>query len=192
MESMNILFNHLKQNSSFNLEEINTICSLFRIEKLSKEEALFQKGNRYTKIVFVIEGVLRTFIHNKNGEEIIKNFITEKEFFSEIESFENNMPCAFNVSSITNCIIATLSRSNSKKLSEKIPVWEHAMKSEAIKAMNNMIRKQEFLNKGEAAEKYQYFVRNFPKLAQQIPLKHIASYLHITQSSLSRIRKQAW
>jgi hypothetical protein len=61
-----------------------------------------------------------------------------------------------------------------------------------MKAMNAMIRKQEFLSLGDAAGKYRHFIKHFPEVAQQVPLKHIASYLQITQSSLSRIRRQGW
>jgi hypothetical protein len=64
------------------------------------------------------------------------------------------------------------------------------MKMGTMQAMNDMIRKQNFLRMGNSIDKYNYFVKNFPVLAQQVPLKYIASFLSITQSSLSRIRKQ--
>jgi hypothetical protein len=41
----------------------------------------------------------------------------------------------------------------------------------------------------DATERYLSFFENFPKLANRIPLSYLASYLGITQSSLSRIRK---
>jgi CRP-like cAMP-binding protein len=192
MENTDNLINYLKQNSSFNDEEIIIICSYFQSKSLLKEEILFEEGNRFSKIVFVSEGILRSFIRKENGDEIIKNFITENEFFTEIESFEKNLPCTFNVSAITKCKIFTISKENSLELSNKIPGWEFSMRDEAIKAMNSLIRKQEFLSVGEAPDKYKYFVHKYPKLAQQIPLKYIASYLNITQSSLSRIRKDIW
>lgn len=192
MEAISILFNYLKQNSSFNTDEIHTICSFFRVKNVLKGESLFEKGERFSKIVFIAEGVLRTFVHDMNGEEITKHFLTDKEFFTEIESFEYGKPCGFNVSAVSNCKLVTLSKSDSELLSVKIPKWQYVMKDEAVKALNAMIRKQEFLSKGEAIDKYQYFVNNYPNLVKQIPLKYIASYLKITQSTLSRIRKNAW
>jgi hypothetical protein len=66
------------------------------------------------------------------------------------------------------------------------------MKAGAMQAMNEMIRKQGFLRIGDATSQYRHFVEHFPSLAQQVPLKYIASYLRVTQSSLSRIRKQGW
>ncbi len=192
MEATNILNNYLRQNSSLSIDDTRTICSYFQFKELLKEDILFKKGSRFTKIVFVAQGILRSYIHDENGEEIIKHFITENDFFTEIESFDKEIPCAFNVAAVTNCKLLTLSKTDSELLCAKIPKWEYFIKNEAILAMNSMIRKQEFLSKGEAIDKYRFFIQNYPQLAQQIPLKYIASYLHINQSTLSRIRKQAW
>lgn len=192
MGAHTILTNYLKENSSFKPGEIETICSFFKSQSLAKEEPLFQKGSRFSKIVFVAEGILRSFIYDEDGEEIVKTFISPHEFFAEIGSFENETPCAFHVKAITSSKLLTLSKADSERLAKQIPGWEMAMKNETVKAMNTMIRKQEFLSLGDAADKYRHFIRHFPEVAKQIPLKHIASYLQITQSSLSRIRRQVW
>jgi hypothetical protein len=65
------------------------------------------------------------------------------------------------------------------------------MKVGGIQSMNEMIRKREFLLLGDSAFQYRHFVKHHPLLAQQVPLKYIASFLRITQSSLSRIRRQS-
>ena len=41
-----------------------------------------------------------------------------------------------------------------------------------------------------AEERYANLLKNRPDILQQAPLKHIASYLGITDTSLSRIRKE--
>ena len=81
---------------------------------------------------------------------------------------------------------------DSTRLVKLFPNWEHMMREGAMRAMNEMIRKQEFLRIGTSVDQYRHFVENFPNLVQHVSLKHIASYLGITQSSLSRIRKQGW
>ena len=192
MEAHAILTDYLRKNSSFGSDEIETICSFFKSHSLAKEEPLFEKGSRFSKIVFVAEGILRSFINDENGEEIVKTFISPHEFFAEIDSFEKETPCAFNVNAVTPCKLLTLSKTDSVALTKKLPEWQTAMQHAAMKAMNAMIRKQEFLSLGEATDKYRHFIKQFPDVAQQVPLKHIASYLQITQSSLSRIRRQGW
>ena len=192
MEPNSILENHLRANSSFNSEEIAIISSFFHSKILKKEEVLFEKGRRFAEIVFVTDGILCSYTHDAEGEEVIKTFISPMTYFAEIESFENKTPCSFHVKAITPSKLLTLSKTDSEILARQIPNWEIDMKNETVKAMNAMIRKQEFLSIGEAADKYRIFIKNFPELAREVPLKYIASYLQITQSSLSRIRRQGW
>jgi CRP/FNR family transcriptional regulator, anaerobic regulatory protein len=192
MDSINSLLAYLKLHSSLKPVETEIVCSYFRKETLGREKSLFMQGQRYKKIVFTVEGILRVFIIDPSGEEIVKNFIEANEFFSEIESFEKDLPSVINVSAVTDCTLLTLSKVDSDKLIKELPQWEYQMKLGEMQAMSEMIRKQNFLRIGDSADKYRYFVENFPSLAQQVPLKYIASYLRVTQSSLSRIRKQGW
>lgn len=180
----------LKEQSGLTNEEIGIVCSYFREEILGKEEPLFAEGSRYRKIVFVAGGILRLFVYDLKGDEIVKNFIEEGEFFSDIDSIEKDSPSGINVSAVSDCILLTISFSDAEKLVREVPRWEYLMKLGAMRAMNDMIRKQNFLRVGDSKDQYLYFVKNFPNLAQNVPLKYIASYLRVTQSSLSRIRRQ--
>lgn len=163
---------------------------LFPARMPEKEEPLLIAGNKYKKIVFVVDGILRVFVVDNKGEEVVKNFIEPRNFFADIESLEKNQNSLINLSAVTDCDLLTLSKADSDKLITQLPKWEYLIKVGAMEAMNDMIRKQEFLRIGDSAEQYLYFVKHFPLLAKQVPLKYIASYLRITQSSLSRIRRQ--
>jgi len=192
MKSICSLETYWKEKSLLKPKEIEIVCSFFHSEILKKEEPLVKEGDRYSKIVFVEKGVFRVFVIDTSGAEIVKNFIEENNFFSDIEGFEKNCPAVINVSAVTDCTIRTLSKSDAGLLVQQLPEWAHLMKSGAIEAMGEMIRKQTFLCMGNSTDRYRHFIEAFPVLAQQVPLKYIASYLRITQSSLSRIRKQAW
>ena len=127
-----------------------------------------------------------------DGDEVVKNFVEKNGFFADLECTEKDRPAVLNLSAVTDCTLLKLSRMDSTRLVKLFPDWEHMMREGAMRAMNEMIRKQEFLRIGTSAEQYRHLVENFPNLIQRVSLKHIASYLGITQSSLSRIRKQGW
>lgn len=181
---------YLKQSNNYSNEEIELVCSAFVVEHLKSEEPLFRNGERYTKVVFVVSGILRVFIIDDSGEEIVKNFVSENEFFADMDSFEKNSPSKLNVSAVTDCTLLTLTRSTSKKMKTRFSDWDFSIKTTALKATTEMISKQNFLRIGDSVDQYRYFVEYFPHLARLVPLKYIASYLRITQSSLSRIRRQ--
>lgn len=190
MDSKSVFAEYLKNDSSLNQDEIELICSYFQQEFIKNETQLVYAGNKYKKIVFVVSGILRVFVIDPDGEEVVKNFIEPNCFFADIESLEKNQNSLINISSVTDCTILTLSISDADKLVKQFPKWEYLMKVGAMQAMNDMIRKQEFLRIGDSTDQYRHFVKHFPLLVKQVPLKYIASYLRITQSSLSRIRRQ--
>jgi CRP-like cAMP-binding protein len=190
MNSIDILAAYFRRNSDLKDDETDMICSYFREESLAREENLFMAGDRYKKIAFVAKGILRVYVTDNDGEEIVKNFVEDGNFISDSESFDKNSPSVLNVSAVTDCVLLTLSKPDAEILADRMPQWSYLMKMGAMQAMNDMIRKQNFLRIGNSIDKYNYFVKNFPVLAQQVPLKYIASSLSITQSSLSRIRKQ--
>jgi CRP-like cAMP-binding protein len=190
MDPRDIFTTFLTKDASLKQEEIELIGSYFQPEFLDKETALLSAGNKYKKLVFVADGILRVFVIDNKGNEVVKNFIEPHSFFADTDSIEKNQPAHIYVTAVTDCKLLTLSKPDADKLVQQLPKWEYLMKAGAMQAMNQMIRKQEFVHMGDSAEQYQYFVKHFPLLAQQVPLKYIASYLRITQSSLSRIRRQ--
>lgn len=192
MKSHQILKDYLIRHSSFSNDEIETIASFFKVKQLKKDELLFSKGHRFRFIVFVVEGILRSYIHDQVGEEVVKTFITENQFFAELTSFEKDQTTLFNVSAIESSKVLLLSSSDSNTLSKYIKDWDFSLQKAALESINEAFRREEFLKLGDAPDKYRYFVANFPELARRVPLKHIASYLQITPSSLSRIRREGW
>ncbi|MHC1775478.1 MAG: Crp/Fnr family transcriptional regulator [Lentimicrobium sp.] len=190
MDSRSVFAEYLNNNSSLTAEEIELVCSYFQPETIKRDEPLLVAGTKYKKIIFVVEGILRVYVTDINGEEVVKNFIEPEGFFSDIESFDKNQASVINVSAVTDCKVLTLLKTDANALVGELQQWEYLMKVGALQAMNDMIRKQNFLRIGDSVDQYRYFVKHFPYLAKQVPLKYIASYLRITQSSLSRIRRQ--
>lgn len=192
MDPVQHLALYLRSRTPLQPSEIDLICSHFQVERVRRETAVVTQGRRYTKLVFVVEGILRVFIEGPEGEDIVKNFVEPNDFFADMECIEKDQPAVVSLSTITDCTLLTLSKVEGSRLAKQLPAWEPMMRQGAMQAMYEMVRKQEFLRVGSAEDQYRHFVEHFPNLIQQVPLKHIASYLRITQSSLSRIRKQGW
>jgi len=185
-----ILSEYLRDNSDLSTHDSKKITGYFECRKLKKEEFMFEQGKRFPYLVFVVQGVLRSWVYDEQGREVVKTFVSDGQFLAEIDSFKRNAPCAFSVSSVTDAELLVLSKSNYAQLREEVPAWHMFFMQGAMEAMNTMIRREEFLKQGEAADKYDYFLENFPHLAATVPLKYIASYLQINQSTLSRLRRK--
>jgi len=190
MNAAQPLAEYLKAKSSLKDDEIGLVCAHFKSETIGKETAIVTEGRRYRKLVFVTEGILRLFVRTPDGDEVVKNFAEANDFFADLECIERDLPAVINVTTITDCTLFTLSKVDTDRLIRQLPKWEHMMREGAMQTMNEMIRKQTFLRMGTSVDQYRHLVKNHPNLIQQVSLKYIASYLGITQSSLSRIRKQ--
>jgi len=170
--------------------EIEQICSCFETENIHKNQYFLESEKRCSKIGFLCDGIICSFIYNFEGTEVVKHFLEPYQFFTDMESYEKNQPAKLNIIAVTESTILSISKTNNDNLQDRIPKWEHVQGLFASQALNNMIQMQNFLHFGSASDKYQHFVKNYPNLARHVPLKYIASYLGITQSSLSRLRKE--
>jgi CRP-like cAMP-binding protein len=192
MDPVQHLAQYLRSRTPLQQAEIDLIGSHFQPERVRRETAVVTQGRRYGKLIFVVEGILRVFVEGLEGESIVKNFVEANDFFADLACIEKDQPAVVSLSAITACTLLTLSKVDGGRLAKQLPAWAPMMRQGAMQAMYEMVRKQEFLRVGTAVDQYRHFVEHFPNLVQQVPLKHIASYLRITQSSLSRIRKQGW
>jgi len=82
-----------------------------------------------------------------------------------------------------------LSQTDIQELSSTIINWDAIINKIISKALMNKVNLISPMIAEDATERYLTFLKNFPLLVNRIPLSYIASYLGITQSSLSRIRK---
>lgn len=180
----------LLRSASVAQSDVELVCAHFQVERFRKQTRVVIQGRTYGKLLYVAEGILSVFVTTPDGGKVIKNFIEANGFFADLESIERNHPAVVNVATVTDATLLTLSRADAARLAKSFPAWDRLMQEGARRAMYEMVRQQEFLRIGTSADQYRHFARHFPNLIAEVPLKDIASYLRITQSSLSRIRKQ--
>lgn len=120
-----------------------------------------------------------TFWFGKEGQTVIsmKSYVEDQPGYETIELLED-------------CELYELKTENLKKMfSEDVHIANWGRKfaeNELIKTEERLISKQ-FKN---ASERYLELMKDHPELIQRVQLGHIASYLGITQVSLSRIRAE--
>lgn len=170
--------------------EIEQICSCFETETILKNHFYLEAEKRCSKIGFLCSGIICSSIYNSEGSEVVKHFLEPYQFFTDLESYVKAQPAKLNLIAVTESTILSIRKTDNDILQEEIPKWEYVQGLFASQALNKMIQMQNFLHFGSATDKYRHFVKNHPNLARNVPLKYIASYLGITQSSLSRLRRE--
>lgn len=171
-------------------DSIDYIVNHFEIIELKTNEYFFQTGKIANKIGFVSDGILRSYVLDKGGEEVTKYFVRKNQFLMDVESYYNMTPCESSMQAVIASKLYFINRDQWNKLSEEVPKLYILTKNLTEAGLLNKIKDNDFLNFGTAADKYEEFIKRYPDLALQVPQQYIASYLKITPQSLSRIRKK--
>ena len=148
---------------------------------------LLEANKIETKIFFLQKGIVRAYAPI-NGEEVTFWFGSEGATVVSLKSYAGNCPGYETVELMEDSVLYVLKREELYELYKKdihIANWGRKFaETELIKAEEKIISLL-FLN---ASERYRELLEKMPELLQRIPLGNIASFLGITQVSLSRIR----
>lgn len=186
---MKQFIDYILQFGSLNDHQIELILKKAVIKELPKDAYFSEAGKIAQEFGFVLEGIVRVCYYNNKGEEITKYFIDENNLVVDLESFENQIPSIAYVPAVTDCKILVFSRKAWQELSDTILGWDAIVHKLISKALRQKVERRSPLITEDATTRYLMFLEIYPNIVNRVPLSYVASYLGITQSSLSRIRK---
>jgi CRP-like cAMP-binding protein len=173
-----------------NDREIDDSIALFENISLKKDDFFLVERNICNKVGFILKGSARRFSTLENGDENIICFKFENQFITSYESFMFRQPSSTGIQVLENCDLLVITYKNFQYLLEKIPSWKHII---------NLLTEQEYMekenyllnfNNKSAKEKYLQILAQSPQIVQRIKVGHLASYLGITQRTLTRVRRE--
>lgn len=186
---MDKFIEYVLQFGNLNKQQIDLIKSKTTEVELHKDEYYWEAGKTVKQVGFLIDGIIRVFYYNNKGEEITRYFIDENHLILSGNTVEEVYTPSEYLSAITNCKLVVFSKQDWKDIFETIIGWDSVVQKIISKHHSEKIaRRSELVSQG-GTERYLDFIQKFPTLVNRVPLSYIASYLGITQSSLSRIRK---
>ena len=152
---------------------------------------LFLEGGKTANEYYLIEkGACRSFAYDYNTKEITIDFFISGEILIEVMSLFQRMPSNENLIALTNGRAWKIEFEDFQELFHKIegfPEWGRAWMSKQLFASKQ--RSIEMRTKN-ATDRYLTLLNDKPQIIKHATLKQIASYLGITDTSLSRIRKE--
>lgn len=173
--------------SPFENEVNDTLRSKLYQKRYRKGELILESGTVCKRIYFVDSGLVKTFFYT-DTREFIMRFFAEGNMFTVLDSFVLQQPSAYAVLALEDTIITCLNYDDLNMLCQRYHAVEtFHRKLLSLAAVNMMDRIGSNLEE-KAQIAYHKFLRDFGPLMQRISLADLASYLGITQVSLSRIR----
>lgn len=180
---------YVLQFGNLNQQQIDLIKSKATEIELKKDKNYWEAGKTVKQIGFLMDGVIRVFYYNNKGEEITRYFIDENHLILSGNTVDEVYTPSEYLSAITDCKLVIFSKQNWKDIFETIIGWDIIVQKIITKHHSEKITRRSELISQDGTERYLDFIQKFPTLVNRVPLSYIASYLGVTQSSLSRIRK---
>ena len=180
---------YILQFGNLNKQQIELIRSKASEVELNKDQLYWEAGKVVKQVGFLTDGVIRVFYYNNKGEDITRYFIDENHLILSGNTIDEVFIPSEYLSAITHCKMVVFSKKDWKEITETIIGWDNIIQKIVTKYNKEKIARRSELVSQNATTRYLEFIENFPTLANRVPLAYIASYLGITQSSLSRIRK---
>lgn len=185
---MEQLIAYILQYGKLNNQETELISSKATEISLKKDELFSEAGKIPHQVGFILEGVMRGYYYDHTGEEITRCFISENNLVVDYLNFESDVASTEYLQACTNCRLMVFSKKNWDSLSELVEGWDNIRNKMVQVCMYQKSRKAPVISK-DGTTRYLEFIENYPSLINRVPLGYIASYIGVTQQSLSRIRK---
>ena len=161
-----------------------------KVKHLKAKGFFIKEGEISHEMAFVSKGVLRMFYNSPEGKEINTRFFFENDFVVAYQSFLLQKPGRYFIQALDDCELITVPHNNLQNAFEQSHIWNKFGRIVAEKSFILAEQRTEDLLFYNAEERYQKLLKTHPKIFEQIPLYHIASYLGIERESLSRLRKK--
>ena len=185
-----LLKKHINSRVPLTDEEFNICTKFFISKKLKKHQFLSNEGDVCKYVGFINSGCLREYSIDNKGVEHIIQFAIEDWWVSDLHSFLSGLPATFNIDALHDSEVLLIEKSAREELLNSCPKMERFFR--LLIESNHVATQQRIADSlsTSAEERYLKFIKTYPKLFEQVPQNHIASYLGITPQSLSRIRKE--
>lgn len=171
-------------------QEAIDIAALFNCRKVNKGDFLLKEGQYADWWGFVFQGLLRSYSYDAEENEYTNAFFREDSFTCELVSFYGSAVSPTNVVAMEDALIVCVNRPTLDLLFRDFPYFEKFGRLLYQKILVSYKQRNIFRVRLNARERYLHFLKNEPELIQRVPLKYIASYLNVTNTSLSRIRRE--
>jgi len=186
---MKEFIDYILQFGDLNRQQIDLITSKAIRLNLRKDEYFSEAGKIPKQVGFILKGVVRFCYYNNKGQEITHHFVDENNFVSDQQKFEAQIIASDYIEAVTDCELLVFSKKDWDEIGNTIVGWDAITGLIVKNCLLKTIERRSPLVSEDATTRYLTFMEKFPLLVNRIPLSYIASYLGITQQSLSRIRK---
>jgi len=181
------LIKYLSTVAKLSPSEAEHVDRLFSKKECAKNVLLERPGNFSKQVYFIEKGLVRAFYY-KEEKDITHTFFDEDSFIVAFESIFFNRAHPYGLEVIEQSSMRAISYAQLDALCNTSPAFNNHRLFVALKVISRLSEKIYSLQFHSAGQRYKDLLNTMPNILLRVPLGHIASYLGITQQTLSVIR----
>lgn len=187
----NPLFNYLRLFKAIPLADAEVIQQELGYRSVAEGDYLLKEGAVATNLFFICDGVVRIVTQNEQGRELTHYFLKENQLVTILDSFNRAVPANESILAACPTQVIVLPKRSLLSLYERFPYLKELIEKLTQQTLLYKIQIRNAYLGEDAMTRYQQFLIRQPEIALRVSLQSIASYLGITQQSLSRIRRNS-
>jgi CRP-like cAMP-binding protein len=184
------LINFIKSNLPVPAQTLADIAMHFELRFFNKNDYFLTERKVSNEYLFLEEGFMRAFTYDFNGNEVTTYFYPKNRVVFEAASFFMRTISTENIQALTDCKGYSITYDKLNMLFHSVPEFREFGRKMLVKEFVAFKQRTLALINQSAEERYSNLINANKEIFQYAQLKHIASYLGITDTSLSRIRRE--
>jgi CRP-like cAMP-binding protein len=166
------------------------LAPLFHRHAVVKGDGLLYQGQIWREALLVEQGLLRLYFVRRDGREFNKNFFTDGALFFPLTPAMWDNGSLFAIGALDAGYVWRADSTAMRRLLEAQGLWQAVRGRMLERLITHKLQREHDLLTLDGRRRYEAFCRREPALADRVPLNQLASYLGLTDVSLSRIRRR--
>jgi CRP-like cAMP-binding protein len=183
------LINFVKQTMPMSDIIARDIADNFELMSICKNDFLLKEGKICNEYFFLEKGFMRAYTFDTEGKEVTTNFYGRNSIVFEVASYIKRTPSQENIQTLTDCFGWKGNYTNLQNLFHTIPEFRGFTRAVLVNSFIDLKERTLSMINLTAEKRYEILIKSNKEIIQNASLKDIASYLGVTDTSLSRIRK---
>lgn len=184
------LVNYIQEILPMPVDQAEYITTFFTQKCYIKNDFLLKEGKICIESHFIESGFLRSYVVDFDGNEVTTDFYGNNIFANDFLSFFKRIPSNENIQVLADCTTWMINYEDLQTCFHTIPEFREFGRMMLINNYSRLKERMLGMIQLTAEQRYERLVTSHAEIFQNAPLKYIASYLGITDTSLSRIRKE--
>lgn len=182
-------FTYTDKFVNFSQADKNLLNSALTFKAVGSKTELVSYDKRTDELFFLLKGCIRKY-YIKDGEQITIYIMTENNFIGAFDSFVTGTKSKETIECLEPCEMLILKRADLDRLYQEVPLMNEFVRKILEQTLIQFQQALTSFILDNPEERYTKLLAQNPEILQRVPQHMLATYLGITATSLSRIRKR--